>query len=65
MHAEAVIEATDVSGSRTFALKLEDDSMESRVIELKPKVSLEQMIDVGAAPEEDPTLIHVEAPTAS
>ena len=28
MHAEATIEATDVSGSRTFALKLQDDSME-------------------------------------
>ena len=28
IHAEAVIEATDVSGSRTFALKLVDDSME-------------------------------------
>ena len=28
MHGEAVIEATDVSGSRTFALKLQDDSME-------------------------------------
>lgn len=28
MHAEAVIEATDVSGSRTFALKVQDDSME-------------------------------------
>jgi SOS-response transcriptional repressor LexA len=28
MHPTAVIEATDVSGSRTFALKLEDDSME-------------------------------------
>jgi CBS domain-containing protein/transcriptional regulator with XRE-family HTH domain len=28
MHAEAVIEATDVSGNRTFALKLQDDSME-------------------------------------
>lgn len=28
MHAEAVIEATDVSGNRTFALKIQDDSME-------------------------------------
>lgn len=28
IHAEAMIEATDVSGSRTFALKVEDDSME-------------------------------------
>lgn len=28
MHAEAMVEATDVSGSRTFALKVEDDSME-------------------------------------
>ena len=28
MHAEAVIEATDVSGSRTFALRVQDDSME-------------------------------------
>lgn len=28
MHAEAVVEATDVSGSRTFALKVPDDSME-------------------------------------
>jgi SOS-response transcriptional repressor LexA len=28
MHAEAVIEATDVSGGRTFALKVQDDSMQ-------------------------------------
>ncbi|HKT33843.1 MAG TPA: LexA family transcriptional regulator [Nitrospira sp.] len=28
IHAEAVIEATDVSGTRTFALKVKDDSME-------------------------------------
>lgn len=28
IHAEAVIEATDVSGTRTFALKVQDDSME-------------------------------------
>jgi len=28
MHAEAVIEATDVSGNRTFALRIPDDSME-------------------------------------
>lgn len=28
MHAEAAIEATDVTGRRTFALKLQDDSME-------------------------------------
>lgn len=28
IHAEAMIEATDVSGIRTFALKLQDDSME-------------------------------------
>ena len=27
MHAEAVIEATDVSGNRTFALRIPDDSM--------------------------------------
>ena len=28
IHAEAMIEATDVSGTRTFALKVRDDSME-------------------------------------
>jgi SOS-response transcriptional repressor LexA len=28
IHAEALIEATDVSGSRTFAVKVQDDSME-------------------------------------
>ena len=28
IHAEAMIEATDVSGTRTFALKVQDDSME-------------------------------------
>ncbi|MDF0643814.1 MAG: XRE family transcriptional regulator [Nitrospira sp.] len=28
LHAEAMIEATDVSGTRTFALKVQDDSME-------------------------------------
>jgi SOS-response transcriptional repressor LexA len=28
MHAEAMVEATDVSGSRTFAVKIQDDSME-------------------------------------
>ena len=28
IHAEAVVEATDVSGIRTFALKVKDDSME-------------------------------------
>jgi SOS-response transcriptional repressor LexA len=28
MHAEAMVEATDVSGSRTFALKVQDESME-------------------------------------
>ncbi len=28
LHAEAMIEATDVSGARTFALKVQDDSME-------------------------------------
>jgi hypothetical protein len=28
IHAEAMIEATDVSGTRTFALKVQEDSME-------------------------------------
>ncbi|HEU4685989.1 MAG TPA: LexA family transcriptional regulator [Nitrospira sp.] len=28
LHAEAVVEATDVSGARTIALKVQDDSME-------------------------------------
>jgi SOS-response transcriptional repressor LexA len=28
IHAEAIVEATDVSGTRTFALKVQDDSME-------------------------------------
>jgi SOS-response transcriptional repressor LexA len=28
IHAEALVEATDVSGTRTFALKVKDDSME-------------------------------------
>jgi SOS-response transcriptional repressor LexA len=28
IHAEAMVEATDVSGTRTFALKVQDDSME-------------------------------------
>jgi SOS-response transcriptional repressor LexA len=28
IHAEAMVEATDVSGTRTFALKVKDDSME-------------------------------------
>lgn len=28
IHAEALVEATDVSGTRTFALKVQDDSME-------------------------------------
>ena len=28
MHAEAMVEATDISGTRTFALKVQDDSME-------------------------------------
>jgi SOS-response transcriptional repressor LexA len=28
VHAEAMVEATDVSGSRTFALKVQDDTME-------------------------------------
>lgn len=28
IHAEAMIEATDISGARTFALKVQDDSME-------------------------------------
>ena len=28
IHAEATVEATDISGTRTFALKVQDDSME-------------------------------------
>jgi SOS-response transcriptional repressor LexA len=28
IHAEAMVEATDISGTRTFALKVQDDSME-------------------------------------
>ena len=28
IHAEAIVEATDVAGARTFALKVQDDSME-------------------------------------
>lgn len=28
LHAEAMVEATDISGTRTFALKVHDDSME-------------------------------------
>ncbi|MDC8447095.1 MAG: XRE family transcriptional regulator [Nitrospira sp.] len=40
LHAEAMIEATDVSGTRTFALKVQDDSME-------PLFSKEEMIFVN------------------
>lgn len=40
LHAEAMIEATDVSGTRTFALKIQDDSME-------PLFSKEEMIFVN------------------
>ena len=40
LHAEAMVEATDVSGARTFALKVQDDSME-------PLFSKEEMIFVN------------------
>jgi SOS-response transcriptional repressor LexA len=40
IHAEAMVEATDVSGTRTFALKVKDDSME-------PLFSKEEMIFVN------------------
>jgi SOS-response transcriptional repressor LexA len=33
VHAEAVVEATDVPGERTFALKVQDDSMEPLISE--------------------------------
>ena len=39
LHAEAMIEATDVSGTRTFAVKVQDDSME-------PLFSKDEMIFV-------------------
>ena len=49
VHAEAMVEATDISGTRTFALKVQDDSME-------PLFSKGEMIfinpDLGWKPED-------------
>ena len=47
LHAEAMIEATDVSGTRTIALKVQDDSME-------PLFSKEEMIFVNPDLEWNP-----------
>lgn len=47
IHAEAVVEATDVSGTRTFALKVKDDSME-------PLFSEGEMIFVNPDSEWEP-----------
>jgi SOS-response transcriptional repressor LexA len=47
LHAEAMIEATDVSGTRTFALRVQDDSME-------PLFSKEEMIFVNPDLEWNP-----------
>jgi SOS-response transcriptional repressor LexA len=49
LHTEAMVEATDISGTRTFALKVQDDSME-------PLFSKGEMIfvnpDLGWKPED-------------
>ncbi|MDF0666539.1 MAG: XRE family transcriptional regulator [Nitrospira sp.] len=47
LQAEAMIEATDVSGTRTFAVKVQDDSME-------PLFSKEEMIFVNPDLEWEP-----------